>query len=1832
MGLPKKTTLLEGSSYSIILFLFATIFLFIQFNDTFAQEFFDPFSLLEDAENAGLLEPNTIEQQASYFTWLPSSMVEGSQYIAMASIVDGYAARDISITVQSSPDYLSLPLGSSYMIEKGRSSVLFPIEPIQPGVGSLNIVFDDGTVSRASTQIYSSESEPAALKIITVGTFIGAESAILQTLQGGATTTSSGSHTTSAAAESSASTGTATYPPNTQLINILQAVDNTGAPAPLDQDLTFTLIPSSGIRLASNTVTIKEGQSTAPFEFRVAGTGTISAVSDILQPAVQRYDVRHGDIIVRLATGLDPMPPGSMTHWFVWLERNGLPYTPPNTVYGVLQTTDINTARFTESLPTHRTDDSFKFSISPETGIATGALYSGFDILSLITTKNSNEKYKGVLFGGRTATISASITSEGYGGDFTDVHVGVFELEGGASSSDDSGDGPNLVRGTFDIGLPAHLLVSNENEGDDESEVELEVGGPSVKINAACVNSDYYTQPSGGSGSPTQTAEQKDAQQACIRAEAEFQCSAGDDDGCMRETLARLSAEVRAAMNSGEIEQEEESNDDCNIIENIAHAVRKGSSGVHTSSVSNFDGLSSIGKLIDLGYTHVSTSVYPPITDDYAFGVSSMYIIIDIYDKAQQGKYDKIECKKYSDYRDVDLIIPSAPSGSRDMSIISRPSGLTHENRILVGGDTRDFNSYGNVGSPTKSGNAGGHGGSLWIPHGMGSSALTTGYALRDAGGSFLIDARDAPPDTIYTIVSTIGGLPSSAGLAVSYDTQPSLHITPIPVILGQCQPVALVSIVEPSSDILSSSSSSTPSASASPPSSSTPTEGLSEEAIQDIISAALEGASDIIDIAPDRHDEYGQDLRESVYGYGSNPTFSSDSASHLPVVDITSDYGSGIKADIHASPGLLVSSDPFCGDLDEKRHASSITKALDFMDSKINYNILTINEAANAMRVELESENDPAKLQQLSTVYGPVLRLIESDSMNGAVAADIVVVGADDDDVNDNDNMASSTKSIRTIGDILSQKTPQIHLSGGSSLLYGIPQSSLTGISASAAKYGLHSHNEVISSSLEVFESGSGIIVDMPNKVRKSEPFPVVVHTISTGLAEVGIATTASDDFSETVGTPVRHIYGDIQGLQPTLDTAGQQYVPPTLQGMLYTLDENTNGQLREIRATHEHALTTGQVSTFDVSMSLDISVAGSTTHRVGEPVEVSVQNIDVPADIVQYEITSSSMPYVEISKGIWHVTPEHTGAGHTVQVTAYAPNFPPASDSITFSADDKVPITIQVMYSDSVIDIPIEVNGRFIQDISDVGEVSTDLEVSLEGGDVVVDETVEDPYTGYMTGRGFGQLLLGVPDSIQHTDGFGYRLLGIYHDGIPLEGAAVNITSGASNNIIVEYGRFISITAIDSTGSGVYEFGDSVTLIPDTTFIEPIVPVLIEQSFSRWDDGSYSNPRVVTADGDKVYTALFEPDYTMFMILAVAGVGAAAAIGLFKSSTNISYYMQNRRADSAARAEERERIREEKRAEKERKREEKREAKERKAEAKREAKENKQNNTQQKKSRFGGFGKKKNKEIVEARRRPADNIQAAEAEPVYQQQQQQQPPPPPPQAQAQQEQYRQNYSDIQPPPPPTNQPPPPQAQQAPHTTSTPPPPSHIQPSMQQKPSISNTSTNTTNTNAQGMRPRGPDIGRENVSQISSQVPPTSTQSRRPSPTVQPHEGASGVHVNPPPVSLDVNRVSNEQPQPEEIVDDTDYGSGPSEYDMYYDENNNDDEKTSTKAHETTSPNNVEQQQSKKPKKSMFGGFGKKKKDSIQSLEDKSKKKSMFGGLSVGGFGKKKKNKQGGG
>ena len=263
--------------------------------------------------------------------YIPEKMIVGETYQGMVTILTPQS--NDSLIIITNDDNHTLETVPTVMVRANQNHGIFDITPLNEGTGIIFASFDGELISSV-TQIYSEKSGPKKLKIILPGTSTIAN----------------------------------------ELTGFVFLLDGNASPVLADRDIHVSLLSTEKI-IVPPKITILNGTTNASFKMDVSATGDISTVAQGLETGFNTIQKSQQTIDVKMAIAPNIIKENSSTNYFVWLQKDGKPYSVPSSLKVEIQSSDIDVIRMEKPIPKYKNDNTITTSIND--GLLTGTLYTG---------------------------------------------------------------------------------------------------------------------------------------------------------------------------------------------------------------------------------------------------------------------------------------------------------------------------------------------------------------------------------------------------------------------------------------------------------------------------------------------------------------------------------------------------------------------------------------------------------------------------------------------------------------------------------------------------------------------------------------------------------------------------------------------------------------------------------------------------------------------------------------------------------------------------------------------------------------------------------------------------------------------------------------------------------------------------------------------------------------------------------------------------------------------------------------------------------------------------------------------------------------------------------------------------------------------------------------------------------------------------------------------------------------------------------------------------------------------------------------------------------------
>lgn len=366
-----------------------------------------------------------------------------------------------------------------------------------------------------------------------------------------------------------------------------------------------------------------------------------------------------------------------------------------------------------------------------------------------------------------------------------------------------------------------------------------------------------------------------------------------------------------------------------------------------------------------------------------------------------------------------------------------------------------------------------------------------------------------------------------------------------------------------------------------------------------------------------------------------------------------------------------------------------------------------------------------------------------------------------------------------------------------------------------------------------DITPSGVPVSLELfsPSMVHSGESFPIVIHEI------------------DSKGTPL------FKKDSNTVSSSG--------------FESLANGRIVMIgEGTQNIAILSGlgggfqkEIELFVNKLNFDLDVDNNKP-RLGQSVIIK---IDSPIKGITYDI-DSPFPYDKIDSNTFEITPDHEINDAVITIIGKLDGFATTNKQVSVTSVNLVEIKVSAT----------SVSGDII---------TPKFKLSLTD----VESTFSAPYT--LTIKPQSAIITMPQDHKTVTSG--YKMIELSINGKIINGNTIEFYAGSDKEITAIYDRFVKITVIDGDGSGIYPYGDKVTIsAPD----KHIVPILVRETFDYWIGiEERQSSFVVTTENDIEITAIYKDDYSILMILIFSIVVGIFVIILRKGDSVYKYHLEN-------------------------------------------------------------------------------------------------------------------------------------------------------------------------------------------------------------------------------------------------------------------------------------------------------------------------------------------------
>lgn len=406
---------------------------------------------------------------------------------------------------------------------------------------------------------------------------------------------------------------------------------------------------------------------------------------------------------------------------------------------------------------------------------------------------------------------------------------------------------------------------------------------------------------------------------------------------------------------------------------------------------------------------------------------------------------------------------------------------------------------------------------------------------------------------------------------------------------------------------------------------------------------------------------------------------------------------------------------------------------------------------------------------------------------------------------------------------------------------------------------------------------------LDAPRLVHVGEQFPITTHTV------------------DSAGVPVEYIpeserrdsgFGAADAGTALVEDAGS-----VLVSSLYDVGGAVQREIISFFNVMDTTVTVDggsggapdiTVDDFDLLRFLELSddeVDATATVRAGEPFELladtrtHVEQEDDPDALgnpvpdVSYDVVlPPGWTSEQTAPGAFVIMPNTEGEFELI-IESGKEGFEPDRSRILIRSEMSVVLSVDAV-------------------VQGAGGTSVSIPFTLQNG-----SSYETPFSTTLSEPGHFEFAF--PESF---DG-GYGLVDTIYEGGTISAGMDGVTISAGDrpvNVTAVYDRQVEIVVLGagSTGSGSYEYGQTVVVSAEPGFI---IPVLLPEKISYWQgaplsaagpDGLVTEPVFsFRAESDVVLEPVYEPDLTRMYMAAAAGAAAGAYVAYRKFGAAVSY-----------------------------------------------------------------------------------------------------------------------------------------------------------------------------------------------------------------------------------------------------------------------------------------------------------------------------------------------------
>ena len=366
----------------------------------------------------------------------------------------------------------------------------------------------------------------------------------------------------------------------------------------------------------------------------------------------------------------------------------------------------------------------------------------------------------------------------------------------------------------------------------------------------------------------------------------------------------------------------------------------------------------------------------------------------------------------------------------------------------------------------------------------------------------------------------------------------------------------------------------------------------------------------------------------------------------------------------------------------------------------------------------------------------------------------------------------------------------------------------------------------------VSIIPSGVPVSIEIltPDIIHAGEKFPIIIHEVDASGIPINKKQVEDTSSSGFEKTDNQNII---------ISNQGEQQI--SIQSKLGGVFQKT-------------------IETFSNYMDFDV-VVDIEKARVGQSVLVEIKS---SINGIKYSV-DSPFPYEQINDNTFLITPDRTVTNGQITIFGELDGFVNGNKKISLSSEDIAELKI----------ITKNIDGQ---------KISSPYTVSL-GQDV---KNNDGPFTYLIPPQ---QTIVQFSKEWSSAVG-GYRLVELSLDGKIINGNVIDFFLDGDSKITAVYDRFVKVSVIDGTGSGVYSYGEMVHIAaPD----KQIIPFLQIETFDYWigHDNEKSTFRY-EAVADLTVTAIYYDDYSGAMIVIVLGMVVVLVVLFRKGDGRIKYHLR--------------------------------------------------------------------------------------------------------------------------------------------------------------------------------------------------------------------------------------------------------------------------------------------------------------------------------------------------